>query len=119
MRTPRSRNERAASSVATRGKSSEVKSARIFFGRKATWRNERDTGGDNQGAVRAGERGAESLDGVPICLADFLEFREVVDETGVNHAIRHGCSAAQAFQVFKITSMHLGASGGKRLGGRI
>jgi hypothetical protein len=42
-----------------------------------------------------------------------------VDKGGVNHAIRHGCSSAQAFQIFKITPMRLGASGGKRLGGRI
>jgi hypothetical protein len=35
--------------------------------------------------------------------------REVMDKGGVNHAIEHGCSIAQAFQVFKIASMHLGS----------
>ncbi len=37
----------------------------------------------------------------------------------VNHAIRHGCSTAQAFQVFKIASMHLGTGSDERLGARI
>jgi hypothetical protein len=32
---------------------------RIFFGREAAWREETGRGGDDQGAVRAGERGAE------------------------------------------------------------
>jgi len=42
-----------------------------------------------------------------------------MNEGGVNHPIRHGCSTTQAFQVFKVTSMHLGASGDQRLGARI
>jgi hypothetical protein len=42
-----------------------------------------------------------------------------MNEGRVNHAIRHGCSAAQAFQVFKIASMYLGAGGSKRLGASI
>jgi hypothetical protein len=42
-----------------------------------------------------------------------------VVEGGVNHAIRHGRSATQAFEVFKIASMHLSASGSKRFGARI
>ena len=33
-----------------------------------------------------------SADGVPIYLADLLEIRKVMDETGVNHAIRAGDS---------------------------
>ena len=37
----------------------------------------------------------------------------------VNHAIRLRRAAAQAFQVFQIASMHLGAGGRKRLGARI
>ena len=61
------------------------------------------------------ERGAESLDGAPVELAVFCEFREVVDKSGVNHAIRHGCPAAQAFEVFQITAMNLSAGGDKRL----
>jgi hypothetical protein len=32
--------------------------------------------------------GAESLNGMSIRLADGLEFREVMDETSVNHAIK-------------------------------
>jgi hypothetical protein len=33
-----------------------------------------------------------SADGVPIYLADLLEIRKVMDETGVDHAIRAGDS---------------------------
>ena len=42
-----------------------------------------------------------------------------MDKARVNHAIGHRCSAAQAFEVFKIASMHLRASRNKRLGARI
>jgi hypothetical protein len=42
-----------------------------------------------------------------------------MDETGVNHPIRGGGSTAQAVQIPEITSMHLGTSGSKRLGGCI
>jgi len=69
--------------------------------------------------VGACERGAERLDGAPICFTVRRELREVVDEGGVDHAIRQGGAAAQAFQVFEIASMHLGPRGDKRLGGRI
>ena len=42
-----------------------------------------------------------------------------MDKARVNHAIGHRCSAAQAFEVFKITPVHLGASRDKRLAARI
>jgi hypothetical protein len=42
-----------------------------------------------------------------------------VDKGGVNHAIRQGCSTAQAFQIFQIASMNLGAAGGQGRSGRI
>ena len=96
-----------------------VESRRDVLGRQAARRNERGPRGDDQGAVGAGERGAESLDGAPVYLAVLLEFREVVDEGGINHAIRHGRSAAQAFQVLKIAPMDLDAGGDERLGARI
>ena len=91
----------------------------VVFGREAAWREQPGPGGDDQGAVGASERSAERLDGAPIDLAILLEFREVVDEGGVDHAVRLGRSAAQAFQVFKIAAMHLGAGGDERLGARI
>jgi hypothetical protein len=42
-----------------------------------------------------------------------------MDETGVNHPVRGGGSAAQAVQILKIASMRLSAGGEQRLGGRI
>jgi hypothetical protein len=47
---------------------------------------------------------------------NFLELRKIVDEGGVDHAVRHGRSFAEAFEVGKIAAMHLGAGGRKRLG---
>jgi hypothetical protein len=38
---------------------------------------------------------------------------------GVNHAIRHGCSIAQAFEVLQIASLHLGACIHEELSARI
>ena len=37
----------------------------------------------------------------------------------MDHAIRLGRSAAQAFEIFKVASLHLGAGGGERLGARV
>ena len=37
-----------------------------LFDCEATWRKERGPGGDDQVAVGASERGAESLEGVPV-----------------------------------------------------
>lgn len=51
--------------------------------------------------------------------ANFLEFREVVDEGGVDHAIGRGDATPQAFQILKITPMHLRAGSGERLGCRV
>jgi pimeloyl-ACP methyl ester carboxylesterase len=62
------------------------------------------------------ERSSEHSGGAMARLVDlavFCELREVVDETRMNHAIGHRCSAAQAFEVFKIAPVHLGASCGK------
>src|SRR5882762_1045569 len=60
----------------------------IFFGREAArCDDDRSTGGDDQGAVRANERGAKSLDGAPIYLTVSRPLREVVIKGGVNHAV--------------------------------
>jgi hypothetical protein len=56
---------------------------------------------------------------VPISLAVSLEFREVMDESGVDDAIRGGGSTLQTIKIVESPPMHLGTSGGKRLGGRI
>ena len=62
---------------------------------------------------------SERLDSAPVCLTVIHVLREVVIEGEVNHAIRHGCTTAQAFEVFKIAAMHLRASLDQRLGARI
>ena len=51
-----------------------------LFDCEATWRKERGPGGDDQGAVGASERGAESLEGVPVRLGGGRIGGEVVDE---------------------------------------
>ena len=45
------------------------------------------SGADDQGALRAGKRRAESPNGAPVDLAILLKFGEVMDESGVNHGI--------------------------------
>src|ERR1700730_1340504 len=61
----------------------------ILFGREQTCcEGDPGAGGDDQGASRANECGAEGLDGVPIRLTARLPPREVVDEGGMDHAIR-------------------------------
>src|SRR5215472_9456659 len=94
-------------------------SGHAVLDRKQTWRKERGSGRDDQGPVRASKRGTENLDGVPIDFAVSLECRKVMDERGVNHAIRRGSPTSQAVQVFKIAWVRLGTSGGKHLRGRI
>jgi hypothetical protein len=64
-----------------------VERGRIVFGQDAARREERDPGGDDQGAVGTGQHGAESLDGAAVYLTVLNEFREVVDECSVDHAI--------------------------------
>ena len=65
------------------------------------------------------EHGADGLDGALVQLAALREAGPVVPEGGVDHGIRRGCSAAQAFHVFQIASMRLSAGGFKRLCARI
>jgi hypothetical protein len=84
------------------------------FGRKAARGDPRGSGSDDQGTARAGKCGAKGLDGGPLHLAVFFEFREVMNKGGVNYAIGNGRSTPQALQVFEAASMHLGTSGGKR-----
>ena len=76
-------------------------------------------GGDDKGAVGALEFGADGFNGVPVDLAVLCEFGEVVNEGGVDDRVRLGCSAAQAFEVFKVPAMHLCAGGGESVGARI
>jgi len=119
MRAPLGATAVAASSEAIRGERGGVESGQVFFGRKASWRNERGPGCDDQGTVGSSERRGESLNGVPIRFADFFEFREVMDETGVNHAIRGGGSTPEAVRILRITPMDPGTSGCKGLGGSV
>ncbi len=114
----RAASEAAVSSEA-RGYELETGGAASSSVATRSGRQQPGPGGDDQGAVRARERGAERLDGAPVHLTVRRELREVVVEGAVNHAVRHGCSAAQAFQVFEITSVHLRSGGDKRLGTRI
>jgi len=76
-------------------------------------------GSDHQRAVRTGERDAERFDGAPIDFAVFLEFREVVDECGVNHAIGRGRSATQTCEILQISPMYFRTSGDERFGAGI
>ena len=72
-------------------------------------------GCDHQRPVRTFKRRAEGFDSATVDLAVFREFREVVDEGEVDHAIRRGRSAPQAVQILQIAVMRVGAGGGQSL----
>ena len=91
----------------------------FVFGRDTTRWKQRGPGGDDYGSVRANERGAERLDGLPVHLAIRREFREVVVKGGVDNAVRGRCSAAQALEILERTAMNVGPGRGKGCGGRI
>src|SRR5580692_2703453 len=92
----------------------------VFLGGEAAWGgSNRGSGGDDQGAVRADKRGAESLNGAAVDLADFVESCEIVDESGVNDTVGGRGSAAQTVQIFHVPPMDFGAYGGQRLSARI
>jgi len=65
---------------------------------------------DNQQFVKAGKRVTHSLDGSPINFTVLRELREVVNKRGVNYSIGTRRSTAQAFEVFHVSSMHMGTS---------
>src|SRR5712671_2103654 len=76
-------------------------------------------GRDDQWPVGANEYRAERFDGAPIGLAVLLEFREVMVEGGVDHAVRSGRARAQSLRVCNVSAMNLRASSGQRFGGRV
>jgi hypothetical protein len=61
------------------------------------------------------EHGADGLDGALVQFASLRKPRPVVPEGGMDDGIRRGSAAAQAFQIFKVPSMHLGSGGDQRL----
>ena len=88
---------------------------RDLLGRDAARRQKRDPGGDDQRAAGAGELGGERLNGALVDRAAVFEIREVVDEGGVDHAVRRGSASAQTIEVLEIAPLNLGASRGERL----
>jgi hypothetical protein len=72
-------------------------------------RQERDAGGDQQGAVGAFKHGAEGLDGAPVRGTVFREFREVVIEGCVDYAVRCGRPGPEGVQLLERTAIDLGA----------
>ena len=87
-----------------------------FFGREATRRKYPDRRRDDQRRVGTSQCLAKCFDDLPIDLTVSLEFREVVIERRMDHAIGGGRAAAQAVEIFQIAAMHLSARSEKRLG---
>src|ERR1700733_380319 len=90
----------------------------MIFGCGLTWSraSHPGSGGYEQGTVGADEHVAHRLDGPSVLLAICEIVREVVIKSTVDHAVGHGRSGAQAFQVLKTPLMHLGSGGNERLG---
>src|ERR1700683_3982942 len=93
----------------------------MIFGGGLTWSraSHPGSGGEEQGAIRADKHVAQRLDRFPVLFTICEKVREVVIKSTVDHAVRQGRSGAQAFQVLKGPSMHLGSGGDERLGPRI
>jgi hypothetical protein len=83
-----------------------------LFGCELALRKQPDSRGNDEGAVRAGQRRPQSFHGLALVFAILLEFRKVVVEAGVNQAIGSTGSGAQTVQVQKVAAMDRGASGG-------
>src|SRR5215467_10129861 len=75
------------------------------------------SGGGDQRAVGSGESLAKRSDSALIFFGARRVIREIVDEGGVDHAVRCGSSAAQAFKILERTAVHFGARRFERLGG--
>src|SRR5580658_7119195 len=96
----------------------------MVFGCGLTWNGgtQSRSRGDYQGAIRSRQRVSKSFYRAPVLFTDLHELREVasaecaVIESTVNHPFRLGCSAAQTFRVFQISSVHPGSRGDERLG---
>jgi hypothetical protein len=94
-------------------------SRHALFGQKATWREDADSGRDDQAATRAGQRRAEGFDGMPIRLTVRLEFCEVVIERRMDDGIGGGRAALEAFKIIQRAAMDLGSCRGNGSGSRI
>ena len=88
----------------------------LFCCERALALSEQGPGGDDQGAIRARERGAESLDSPLVRLGGRPIVCEIVDKSGVDHPVGSRCAAAKAFEIFERTAMYLGSRCDKRLG---
>ncbi len=78
-----------------------------------------DSGRDDEGSSGSRERRADGLDREPVRLAGGREVREVVNERGVDDAIRCSRAAFQAVVIVESTPMRLGTGRGEQPRGRI
>ena len=63
----------------------------------------------SKGAIGAFERAAKRLDGAPVRLADFREFREIMDEGRMDHAVARLRAGGEVLGVRKVAPVRLGA----------
>jgi hypothetical protein len=78
--------------------------------------SEQGSGSDDQWAISARERAAESLDGTPIRLGGRPIVREIMDKSDVHHSVGSLCSDPQACEIFERTAIYIGSPRDKRLG---
>ncbi len=88
----------------------------VLLGRDPSRRQPECAGGDEEGAVGAGERLAERVDGTPVRFGGVLEAaaeRDVVLEGEVDHAVGVGSRAAQRVEIVERAAAYLGAGFGE------
>src|SRR6266851_2515306 len=88
----------------------------LFCSETALALNQQGPASDDQRAIRARERGTERLNRAPVRFGSRRVVVKVVDEGGVDHAIRSGSSATKAFEIFERTAMYVGSRLEKRFG---
>jgi hypothetical protein len=81
--------------------------------------SEQGSGSDDQGAIGARERAAESLNGTPIRLGGRAIVGEIMDKSGVDHSVGSRSAAAKAFEILERTTMYVGSRRDEGLDTRI
>lgn len=85
-----------------------------IFGDHHTRRDEARSGGDDERLVRAYQHIAHGFDGGLVDRTILREFREIMDEGQMDHAVRVPCAALQAFEVLQRAAMDFRAQFPKR-----
>ncbi len=98
---------------------SRISIQHVLLRPKTTWRQKSNPGGHDKRAIRPGKCRAKRLDGTPIRLGGPRIIGKIVNEGGMNHAVRCRRSASQALKIIERAAVHIRAGRGERRSGCI